>query len=99
MVSLREPKIEVLKDIQKTHGLLIPHGLHILHNKDPLESPLPVNFSLLIYIMSPIAIENVLTLVDTLSSNRTPSNVLSKGQTGVALFLYPDILVPLHIQI
>ena len=32
MVSLREPKPEVMKDIQKTHGLSIPHRLHILHN-------------------------------------------------------------------
>ena len=32
MVFSRELKPEVLEDIRKTHGLLIPQRLHILHN-------------------------------------------------------------------
>ena len=38
MVSVRYPKPEVLEDIQKTHGLSIPHELRILHNICPLVS-------------------------------------------------------------
>ena len=99
MESSKEPKPEVLEDIRKTHGLSIPPGLHILHNKYPLEFPLIVNSSSLLYIMSAIAKENVLTLMDTVFSSRRLSEHPLWDQSVLVLFLYldksalPDILI------
>ena len=98
-VSSKEPKPGVLEDIQKTHGLSIPLGLHIVHNKYPLESPSLVNFSSLLYILSPIAIENVLTLVDTVFFSRKPSEHPLWDQSVMVVSPYldksvlPDILI------
>ena len=90
MVSSRKPKPGELEDIQKTHDLSIPHELHILHNKYPLESLLLVDSSALLYTLSLIAIENVSTLVDTVFSNSKPSKHQLWGQSVMVVFLYLD---------
>ena len=73
MVSSREPKPEVLEDIQKTYGLSIPQGLQILHNRYPLESLSLVDSSSLLYTLSLVVVGNVLALVDTIFSSKKPS--------------------------
>ena len=99
MVSSKELKPEELEDIQKTHGLLIPQELHILHNKYSLESPLLVNSSVPLYTMSLIAIGNVLALVGTVFSSSKPSRHQLLAQSVVVVFLYLDKSVLLDILI
>ena len=99
MVSSKEPKPGELEDIQKIHDLLIPQELHIGYNKYPLESPLLVNSSELLCILSLIAIENALALVDTVFSSSKPSKHQPWDQSVMVVFLcldksvLPDILI------
>ena len=103
MVSSREPKLGLLEDIQKTHGLSIPRGFHILYNKYPLVFPSLVNSSSLLYTLPLIAIGNAFTLVDTVFSSRKPSEHQLSGQSIRVVFPYldrsvlPDILILLYI--
>ena len=57
----------------KNTCLSIPHRLRTLYNIYPHVSLSLSDSSLLLYILSPIAIENVLSLVDTVFSSRTLS--------------------------
>ena len=99
MVFSREPKPEVLEDIQKTHGSPIRHRLHILHNICPLVSLLLADSSLLLYNQLPIAIENVLILVGILFSNKTPIIHRQWVHTIVVVFPFLGKLVMSDILI
>ena len=99
MVSSKEPKHGLLEDIQKTHGLWIPRGLHIIQNKYPLVSPLLVNSYSLLYILSLIAIGNVSTLVGTIFSSRKPSKHQLWDKSIMVAFPYLDRFVLPNILI
>ena len=73
MVSLKGSKPEVPEDIQKIHGLSISHRFRIMHNICPLASLSLADYSWLLFILTPIAIRNVLSLVGTIVFSRTPS--------------------------
>ena len=70
MVSLKASTPNVLEGIQRTHDLLIPLELHILHNIYPLAFFLLLDFSVQLCTLREFAIRNALSSRVTAPSNK-----------------------------